>query len=71
MLTSYHEDREENGCVIGGWGGGGGEGWGGPKYLRTCMGRRLNPTYIKLRILWSIMKRKHLFELNIKTSSCA
>ena len=68
MLTPYQEDGEENGCVIGGWGG---KCCGRPKYLRTCMGRRLNPTYIKLRILRSIMKRKHLFELNIKTSSCA
>ena len=50
--------------------GGVGKCSGRPKCLRTSMGPRLNPIWLKLRILMLIMNRKNLLELNIQTSSC-
>ena len=40
------------------------------KCLRTCMGWRLNLTWLKLRIPRLIMNRKNLLQRNIQTSSC-
>ena len=50
--------------------GGVGKGCGRPKCLKNCMGRRLNLTWLKFRILRLIMNRKNLLQLNIQTSSC-
>ena len=41
--------------------GGVGNCCGRPKCLGSCMGRRLNTIWLKLRILGLIMKRKNLF----------
>ena len=46
--------------------GGVGKCCGTPKCLRAYMGRRLNLTLLKLRILRLIMSRKNLLELNIQ-----
>ena len=41
MLDPNQWDGEENGCVVGGWGG---QIFGKLKLLRTCMEQRLNLT---------------------------
>ena len=54
ILTSG--DREEKGCVVGGWGGGKCCGW--LQFFTICMGQRLNMTLLKLRVLRLIANRK-------------
>ena len=54
--------------------GGVGNCCGRPKCLGSCMGRRLNTIWLKLRILGLIMKRKNLFmcvKMKISTNVCA